>query len=392
MLVLWILQLSLCHVGQIFWGYGWEIQLCETGLLGALMCPMKTWRPLSSAPPTASIWLLRWLIVRIMLGAGFIKLRGDPCWRDLTCLAFHYETQPNPNPLSWLLHQAPPWFHAAGVLFNHFVEVIVPFFVLGPRTARRIAGGFFVVFQVILIASGNLSFLNWLTIVPALACFDDALLARLVPSRLRARVRVAAETSRAHRRVANGYAIVAGILSVAPVMNLLSHDQAMNTAFEPLHLVNTYGAFGSVTRVRHEIAIEGTDDEELDAHTTWREYELPCKPGDVTRRPCVVSPWHYRLDWQMWFAAMSSYENEPWIAELVAKILRGDHAIDPLFARDPFPDAPPRWVRVALYRYELTRRGERGWWKRTPEGEYMRPLSRDDPELLLFLREHGLPE
>lgn len=397
MLVLWLLQLSLSNVGQVFWGYGWEIQLLETGLLAALLCPMRTWRPFSSAPPpTIAIWLLRWLVVRIMLGAGLIKLRGDPCWRELTCLVFHYETQPNPSPVSWLFHQMPRGFHVAGVLFNHLVELVAPFLVFGPRTARRIAGALFVSFQAILIASGNLSFLNWLTLVPALACFDDALVLRVVPGRLRPPPPDASRRpSPMHARVARWYAMLVGLLSLPVVVNLLSSSQAMNASFEPLHLVNTYGAFGSVTRVRHEVILEGTSDAEPTATTTWRAYELQCKPGDVHRRPCLISPWHYRLDWQMWFAGFETYEEEPWIAVLVDKMLRGDRSIEPLFAHDPFPDEPPKLVRAQLYRYELTRRGELeggrpAWWRRTLVGEYMRAMSKEDPDLDAFLREHGL--
>ena len=344
-----------------------------------------------------AIWLLRWLVVRIMLGAGLIKLRGDPCWRDLTCLVYHYETQPNPNPVSWLLHQLPRWAHVAGAVFNHVVELLAPFLVIGPRLARGVAGALFVAFQVALVISGNLAFLNWLTIVPALACFDDAMLARLVPGRLLDRLLAstseAAETSRSHRRVAIAFSVLVGLLSIPVVFNLLSNGQRMNASFAPLHLVNTYGAFGTVGRVRLEVVLQGTRDEEVTESTNWKEYELPCKPGDVTRRPCIVSPYHYRLDWQMWFAAMSTYDEEPWIAALVDKLLRGDHSVAPLIAHDPFPDAPPRFVRAELYRYELTRRGESSssaWWKRTRIREYMRPMAKDDPALAAFLRDHGL--
>lgn len=390
MLVLWLLQLSLSNVGQVFWGYGWEIQLLETGILAALLCPMTTWRPFASTPPPAiAIWLLRWLVVRIMLGAGLIKLRGDPCWRDLTCLVFHYETQPNPSPLSWALHHMPRSFHVAGALFNHVVELGAPWLVLGPRRARRIAGALFVSFQLILIASGNLSFLNWLTIVPALACFDDDLFRRWLPEKLRTPARKPART---HVRVARWYAMLVAVLSIPVIVNLFSSEQAMNLSYEPLGLVNTYGAFGTVTRVRHEVILQGTADAELSESTTWVDYELPCKPGDTKRKPCLVSPYHYRLDWQMWFAAMSSYEEEPWLAVLADKLLHGDRTLAPLFAVDPFPNPnePPRFVRAELYRYELTRAGEEGWWKRTRVGEYMRPLAKDDPELEAFLRERGL--
>jgi hypothetical protein len=184
--------------------------------------------------------------------------------------------------------------------------------------------------------------------------------------------------------------VLVGVLSIPVVVNLLSSQQQMNASFAPLHLVNTYGAFGTVSRVRNEVVLQGTRDEELTDNTHWEDYELPCKPGDVMRRPCLVSPYHYRLDWQMWFAAMSSYEDEPWIAVLVDKLLRGDRVVAPLFAHDPFPDAPPRHVRAELYRYELTPSGSAAWWKRTRVGEYMRPMAKDDPELEAFLRENGL--
>lgn len=376
MIALWLLQTSLVSVGQVFWAYGWEIQLLETGMLAAFLCPASTFRPFASAPPTAVIWLMRWLVVRVMLGAGLIKLRGDPCWKELTCLVTHYETQPNPSPLSWAFHHMPRGVHVAGALFNFFVELVVPFGVWGPRRLRHAAGVFLVVFQLLLIASGNLSFLNWLTIVPALACFDDSFFARLFR-------REAPEPSRLHRRAALGYAALVGALSIFPVMNLFSSRQVMNTSFDPLRLVNTYGAFGTVSRTRDEIVIEGSADGQ-----EWLAYEFPCKPGDPERRPCLVTPYHYRLDWQMWFAAMSSYEEEPWIAVLVDKLLRGDRTVKTLLARDPFPDAPPRFVRADLYRYELRGSGKT-WWTRRKLGEYMRPLSLDDPELDAFLRERG---
>ncbi len=389
MLVLWVAQLSLSSVGQIFWGYGWEIQLLETGMIAVFLCPLGTIAPFASAPAVAPIWLLRWLVVRIMLGAGLIKLRGDPCWRELTCLVTHYETQPNPSPLSWVLHQLPAWFHTAGVLFNHFVELVVPLFALGPRRVRHVAGALMVSFQLVLIASGNLSFLNWLTIVPALACFDDAFWSKILRS---LRVRVPWDVpppSRGSRRAATAYTCLVAVLSVGPVTNLFARRQMMNASFDPLHLVNTYGAFGSVNRVRDELVVEGTVDEPHAPSASWKEYDFPCKPGPVLRRPCLVTPYHYRLDWQMWFAAMSSYEEEPWIVVFVDKLLRGDRDVLSLLDHNPFPERPPRFVRISLYRYEFTRRGEgSAWWRRRRLGEYMRPLSIDDPDLADFLREH----
>jgi hypothetical protein len=402
-LVLWALYLSIVQVGQTFYGFGWEAQLLETGLLAVFLCPAATLRPMAKAPPMVTIVAFRWLIVRIMLGAGLIKLRGDPCWRDLTCLVYHYETQPVPNPLSCVLDGMPRWFHQTGVLANHVVELAAPLFAFGPRRLRLVAGSLFIGFQCTLIASGNLSFLNWMTLVPAIACLDDRALRSLVPERIAARLpRLRswlaelpglADTSRPHRIAAWAWGAVVAALSLPVVWNLMSPGQAMNRSFDRLHLVNTYGAFGSVGKVRHELIIEGTSARDLDESTRWQAYELPCKPGDPGRRPCVISPYHHRLDWQIWFAAMSQPGRQPWLVHLVAMLLGGEPVVKPLLARDPFPTDPPVFVRIQRYRYDFHHPcgGGGAWWDRTLVGTWLPPLHRDDPRLLDFLATHGWP-
>jgi hypothetical protein len=285
----------------------------------------------------------------------------------------------------------------AGVLANHAVELGAPFFAFGPRRARHVAGALLVGFQVVLIASGNLSFLNWLTIVPALACLDDSVLARLLPARFRARVLAHAADalpSRPARWASYGLLALVLFLSVEPVENLLSPRQAMNRSFDRLHLVNTYGAFGSVGRERYEVILEGTRDAMPNDAADWHEYELPCKPGDVRRRPCFITPYHYRLDWQMWFAALTGWRRQPWLIHLVYQLLRGEGEGAQLLATNPFPTEPPRYIRAELYRYEFTRpgAGSGAWWRRTRAGEYLRPLSRDDPALLEAVRTMGWEE
>jgi len=395
MLLLWALYMSFVNVGQDWYGYGWEIQLLETGFLAIFLCPLVDARPFPRLPPPpAVIWLFRWLIVRIMLGAGLIKLRGDRCWRDLTCLYYHYETQPLPNPVSWWLHFRPHWFQKLGVLFNHAAELVAPWLVVWPRAARLGAGVVMLAFQLTLIVSGNLSFLNWLTIVPILACFDDGLLGRVLPRRLVARAeRAAAEAVSSRPQAAVSFVLVAFVaaLSIGPVRNLLSPGQQMNTSFDRLALVNTYGAFGSVGRLRPEIVFEGTRDASPGDESEWRAYEFPCKPGDVLRRPCVCAPYQYRLDWQIWFAAMSTPESYPWTLHLVWKLLHGDRGALSLLANDPFPEGPPRWIRARRYRYEFAPPGEAGgaWWNRTLVGEWLPPLSVDDERLHRFLRAYG---
>jgi hypothetical protein len=396
LLALWALYMSFAHVGQIFYGYGWEMLLLETGFLAIFLAPLFDPRPFPRrAPPSpVVIGLLRWLVFRLMFGAGLIKLRGDPCWRDLSCLVYHYETQPNPNPLSWWFHQAPARFHAVEVLFNHVAELLAPLFVFGPRRLRLVAGGLIVLFQLLLILSGNLSFLNWLTLAAAVSCFDDRALGRLLPAALRGRLadRVAgALESKARGIAAYALAAVVALLSLNPVANMLSRAQVMNTSFDPFDLVNTYGAFGSVGRERYEIVLEGTGDDPLSPAARWVEYDFKCKPGTPSRRPCWISPYHYRLDWQMWFLAMPGAPMDSWFVHLVARLLEGDPATRGLLAPGPFEDRAPRAVKALYYRYEMTRlaAGGHDWWKRTRAGEYLPPLTRDDPRLIRYLQEAG---
>src|SRR6266567_5198388 len=240
---LWMMYMSIVHVGQIWYGYGWEIQLLETGFLSIFLCPLIDGRPFPKCrPPLLIFWLFRWLGFRIMIGAGLIKLRGDPCWRDLTCLYYHYETQPIPNPISRYLHFAPHWFHKFGTAWNHFIELVVPWFSFGPRTARHIGGVLLVSFQIVLIISGNLAFLNYVTIIPFLACFDDALLRHVLPKRLVVRAEEAAQESKPSR-INNTVTIALSImviwLSIPTVLNLVSGRQLMNYSFDPVDLVNT---------------------------------------------------------------------------------------------------------------------------------------------------------
>ena len=387
--VLWAMYMSIVHIGQIWYGYGWETQLLETGFLSIFLCPLLDARPFPKrAPPLPVIWLFRWLGFRIMIGAGLIKLRGDPCWRDLTCLYYHYETQPIPSPISRYLHFAPHWFHNVETAWNHFIELVVPWFSFTPRTARHIAGVLLITFQIFLIISGNLSFLNYVTIIPFLACFDDTFFRRILPKSLVRRAEEAAQQAKPCR-VQNGVAIALSILvaylSVAPVLNLVSNRQVMNSSFDPLDLVNTYGAFGSVGKERYEIIFEGTDDALISGDTKWKEYEFTAKPGDPNRRPPFIAPYQPRIDWQIWFAAMASPADYPWTLHFVWKLLHNDRGTLSLLANDPFPTSPPRYIRARLYRYHFAPIGNPAWWKRERIGEWLPALSTDDTEFRRLL-------
>jgi hypothetical protein len=198
-----------------------------------------------------------------------------------------------------------------------------------------------------------------------------------------------APLSPARRRITLALCALVALLSLNPIANLLSSRQRMNSGFDPLELVNSYGAFGSVSQERHEVVIEGAREPPPGEAPVWREYEFPCKPGDVLRAPCWVTPYHYRLDWQMWFAGLSRAEREPWIANLAYKLLHGDALALGLLRVNPFLDAPPDLLRASLYRYRFTSFGEPGWWRRERVGPYLPVLTRDDPALQRFLNRYG---
>jgi hypothetical protein len=395
MAVLWALYMSFVHVGQDWYGYGWEIQLLETGFLAIFLCAPLDGRPLSKrAPPVVVLWLFRWLIFRIMLGAALIKLRGDSCWHDLTALYYHFETQPIPNPMSRWFHSLPHVILKAGVLFNFFAELIAPWFAFYPQTARRIAGVIMVLFQFTLILGGNLSFLNWLTIVPALACFDDGFWAKLLPRifvKCATTAAAEAQPCRPMQNTALVVAVIVGMLSLLPVANMVSPQQIMNTSFNPLDLVNTYGAFGTVGRERLNVVFEGTDADTPDFRAVWADYPYQALPVALDKRPTQIAPYQPRLDWQMWFASMSTPEQYPWTLHLVWKLLHNDPGALSLLGGNPFPQKPPRYVRAMLYHYEFARPGnpEGNWWKRDELGLWLPPLSANDPRLLALLKQAG---
>jgi len=367
-IVLWALYLSIVNVGQTFYSFGWETLLLEAGFLAIFLGPAWTFTPLPL------VYLARWLVFRLEFGAGLIKMRGDPCWRDLTCLYYHHETQPMPNPLSWYFHHLPRALHRVEVLGNHFAQLVVPVFLFAPQPIATIAGLIIVATQTWLVLSGNFSWLNVITIVLAFAAFDDAALSRVLPI-----ARPPLETSLPHEILVIFVTVLVVALSYRPAKNLLSRGQLMNSSFDPLHLVNTYGAFGSVTKRRFEVVIEGTLDPEPTTASEWREYEFKAKPGDIRRRPPQYAPYHLRLDWLMWFAAFSSPRYHEWFMPLLAKLLEGDRAILRLLARDPFAGERPQVVRAQLWLYRFTTPAERkktgAWWQRSFVRPYVPPVS-----------------
>jgi Lipase maturation factor len=379
-LLLWFLYLSIVNVGQKFFSFGWESMLLEAGFFTAFLGP--THIETSVIP----VLILRWMLFRTEVGAGLIKLRHDPCWRQLTCLYYHYETQPLPNPLSWYFHRLPAPLHRFSALFSHFVQVAVPFALFAPQPYGSIAGALIIFHQLWLIVSGNYSWLNWLTVVLGFSAFSDRILAIALPIA----APPLAPIPLAFHIVLWILAAATVALSIQPALNLISPNQVMNTSYNPWHLVNTYGAFGNISRERYEIVIEGTADRFITPATQWREYGFKGKPGDPKRMPPQVAPYHLRLDWMVWFLPFSVavsdhgirvWRHDLWFLRFIRRLLINDPAILALMRSNPFPGESPAHIRALFYQYRYTtaqeKRQTRAWWVRCELGVYLDPVSLD---------------
>jgi hypothetical protein len=372
-LAMWILYLSIVVVGQTFYGFGWEMLLCEAlftvAFLGSFDQP----------PPLVILIAVWWLVFRLEFGAGMIKIRGGREWRDLTALMYHHETQPMPGPLSRQAHLLPPWFHRLEVVGNHVAQLGVPFLLFVPGPVGSAAAAVIIVTQLWLILTGNFAWLNWITVVLAASAITDSAWHWLIPA-------IPVELGAPGSSIPVWWAVVVLavaalilVLSWRPMQNLFSRRQLMNASFNRYMLVNAYGAFGTVTKRRVEYVIEGTlDDDPDDPGTAWREYGFKGKPGDVRRIPRQWAPYHLRLDWLMWFLPLGRMW-EPWLERLLIRLLEADASTLKLLASDPFEGERPRWVRVLAYHYRFAThaefRAERVRWVRTPEGQVVGPAA-----------------
>ena len=365
----WLIYLSIVNVGQTFYSFGWESLLLEIGFLSIFLGSNK------SLVPIIIIFLLRLILFKLEFGAGLIKIRGDECWRNLTCLNYHHETQPMPNPLSWYFHNLPSSVHKLEVLGNHFVQLIVPWGLFLPQPFSSIAATMIIGTQFWLVLSGNFSWLNWSAIVLSFSAFSNSYLKRIFPF---IEVPTSLTICSWQQNISIVISILILVLSYKPILNLFSKQQKMNASFDSLHLVNTYGAFGSVTKQRYEIIIEGSIEKEINANTKWLEYEFKGKPGDLAKMPAQYAPYHLRLDWLMWFASFGFRQQQHWFMPLIEKLLQNDRETLKLLRTNPFEDQAPVYIRARGYIYEFTNYQERkstgNYWKRKLIGEYLGPV------------------
>jgi hypothetical protein len=363
---MFVLYLSLFDAGQEFTAFQWDLLLLESLALAAVLLRR----------PVLFVWAGRWLVFRLLFMSGLVKWLGDPAWSATTALAHHFATQPLPGPLAAWAARAPEAVLRAGAIGTLAVELVVPFFVFGPRPLRLAAAAVIVLFQLSIVATGNYGFFNLLAIVLCVALLDDAAVHRLGLDRVMTRVIPLSAVAPTRpgviaARAFVAYAVVAGTLQIVQVARRPHAGDALerwidNTSM--LRLVNRYGPFATMTTERTEIVIEGSDD-----GTQWRELAFRFKPGDTRIRPGWNVPHQPRLDWQMWFAAMGTQRENRWFAALMRGVLRGTPEIIDLLGPQPRGSKPPRFVRARVYEYRFADPAERAagyWWSRRATGIY----------------------
>ena len=393
---LFVLYLSLIIAGQDFFSFQWDVLLLETGFLSIFFAPWQLWPgglllwPRSRRLPTprvsrVGLFLLKLLLFKLMLMSGVVKLTsGDDSWWNLTALDYHYWSQPLPTVFGWWADKSPEWFKHFSVAFCLVVEIIVPFFIWAPRRLRLIAAGLLIFLQLAIAITGNYCFFNLLTIALCLLLIDDA----VVGPDCRA-VRNQSVGAPGGRAIPERLCVYVGMFVIT--LTLAVNAWLIFSAFKPLsrpplalanlynrleafRIVNGYGLFRVMTKDRGEIILEGSS-EGID----WLPYEFKWKPGDLKRAPGWCAPHQPRLDWQMWFAALGTPRENPWLIALIYRLLQGSHQVNDLLANNPFPDKPPRYIRATFYRYRFTTvdefRHTGAWWKRQELREYLPTLS-----------------
>jgi predicted DCC family thiol-disulfide oxidoreductase YuxK/uncharacterized membrane protein YphA (DoxX/SURF4 family) len=380
--LLWILYLSLSTVCVPFLDFQWDNLLLETGFLAILFAPLQWFeRPSRQSPASPlALWLLRWLIFRLMLESGCVKLMsGDISWWNLSALRVHYETQPLPTWIAWYAHQLPASAQAACTFLLLAVEVICPVLIFAGRRARLVAAALFMLLQGLIMLTGNYTFFNWLTILLCIPLLDDRILRR--PSAVEV-----AHSRRWPRWVTLPIAVVIFVVTFIQLIGTFRIAQrwpapviAVYRWVAPFRTLNSYGLFAFMTQKRNEIIVEGSNDGQH-----WVDYEFKYKPGDLKKRPGFVAPNQPRLDWQMWFAALKPIQDPEnrWFLNFELRLLQNSSDVLALLGRDPFPNGAPKYVRALLYEYHFTdmatRRATGQWWKREYRGIYCPAFSLED--------------
>jgi len=378
----WLLYLSLSVAGQDFLSFQWDALLLETGVLAILWAP-PGWRFRRELPPPSPLvrWLLVFLLFKLMFLSGATKLlSGDPTWRQLTALDYHFETQPLPTWVGWYAHQLPASIHRIQTAIMFAIELGAPWLLFAPDRLRRlryagVAG--LVLLQAGIALTGNYGFFNLLAVVLCVPALDDRVIGRWLPVRLesggagpawRHALLVAVVWPVALLSALSCWAELAYTSGAAGGTPMVPGWAATLLGWAaPLRSFNGYGLFRVMTTDRPEIIMEAS----LDS-THWLPWDLGYNPGSVSRAPGFVEPYHPRLDWQLWFAALDPMRGLPLLQTLSARLRAGSPDVIALVGPSPFRTGAPRFIRFAYYDYRFTtwteRRTTGAWWARELRG------------------------
>ena len=361
-----VLYLSLMQAGQLFLNFQWDGLLLESGFLAIFLTPRSR----------VVIFLFRWLLFRLRFMSGISKLSmQDPTWAGLTALNSYFEVQPLPNPLSWYVHQLPDWLLRTGTAATLAVEILVPLMMFLPRRWRFLAAWLTILWQVLIILTSNHNWFNFLTIALCLFLFDDQALRRIVPPWLQGRLERQASppVHPQRRRIAAGilasFILVTGGVHFWELITMQRSSGALGTMLdyaEAFRISNKYHVFPTMKSERIELEVSGSQD-----GVDWQPYVFRYKPQDPAQRPGVMIPHQPRLDWEMWFVT-SHPKYLPWFHSFLQALLDGSPAVTALLQHNPFPQQPPRYIRVEAHRYRFTTAEERErsghWWQREALG------------------------
>lgn len=369
---LYFFYLSLVIAGGIWMSFQWDHLLLEIGFLSIVLTSPR----FSLFPTPWGVFLVRWLLFRLLFCSGMVKLLShDPTWRGLTALLYHFETQPLPSPLSpWVHHLSPSILKTICALV-FFCELILPWGIFGPRRVRAVTGVLEALFQVFILFTGNYGFFNLLTILLCLFTLDDSLLpfsSRRIVSR---------PPPPFWRGVVYSFCIFLFLLSLHLTLRQLHLPDPLRPLITPIarvfssfRLVSTYGLFAVMTTERYEILFYGSED-----GVRWKPFTFRYKPDDP-EKPLPFLPLHMpRLDWLLWFASLRECSQYPWVYWLEQHLLWGNPKVLSLLAPSSFT-FPLRAVRSEkyLYRFNSSERTplKKRTWERTVVGPYCPPVTR----------------
>jgi hypothetical protein len=414
--------LSFIAAAQDFASYQSDGMLLEAGFISLFLAPaglLPGWGA-ASPPPRASVLLLLWEWFRIYFESGAVKLlSGDPTWRSFTAMDEYYQNGPLPTWIGWYIQHLPEWFHKATAATTLFMELVLVFMAFLPRRWRIACFCIVTAWQAGVILTANYTFLNYLVLVLGVLLLDDRLLRRFLPGRFRNSfpqlpqpqsledelTRTDDETALRTRTRLRRHISALRLAVTAVMLTWVFYDTSLLllhmlwrtqplpgepvVALEPFRIANQYGLFAVMTPHRYEIEFQGSPD-----GNTWTAYPFRYKPQDLSAPPGLYAPYQPRFDWNLWFASLGAWPEYPIVPRTEELLLTRDPDVLQLFAGNPFPGTPPRYLRAVLWQYWFTSMAEKRstgkWWRRQLLGTYAPTIERMPNGRFVILQDASL--